>query len=711
MIFYKKPLEEVKKEYELNEEYKSLNYLNNIQQFEIKTYTEPYISEDYQKRVEYINNIIVNIEKNQTQTQEFIQKDFYKINYKNELNDKQLQAVQTIENPLLIIAGAGTGKTKTLSYRVAYMVENGINQEEILLLTFTRKAAKEMLDRTQKLLELKTINIQGGTFHSFANNILRRYAKILNLQPNFLILDTTDSEDTIDLVKRELKLDKINNKSIPKKSTLKKIISMSKNLKKSIDDIVNIYYENLKDFIPSINLINQKYNEYNKSHNLYDYDDLLDKLYECLKNNIVFKNTIQNKYKYIMVDEFQDTNIVQKLIVDELSDKYKNIMVVGDDSQSIYSFRGANFENILLFPDTYSNCKIIKLEQNYRSNQKILDFTNEIINNFTIGYKKQLFSNKKEDIMPIFKSLGTQEDEAEYIKNKIQELYNNGANYKDIAVLYRSGFHSNYLQKELTANSIPYEVFGGIKFIERKHVRDIISYLRIIQNPFDAISWNRVLVMLDDIGRATASKIIREIENNGGVINFSVFKNNKYYKSLIELETVLNENISDSIPISLKIENLKKYYTPILQKENEANIRLLDIDALISMSSKYEYNLEHFLTDFTLEPPENNFASDMSPNVEDDYVTLSTIHSAKGLEWKYVFIIHLSDGLFPSTHSLENIETLEEERRLFYVATTRAKSKLYMSMPSYFNNYNAFLQLPSRFVKEVNDTKYIQEKG
>ena len=416
------------------------------------------------------------------------------------------------------------------------------------------------------------------------------------------------------MIKRELKLNKIDGKPIPKKATIQKIISMAKNFRKSIEEIILLKYPNLIDFIYHIDIINSEYIKYNKNHHLYDYDDLLEQLYICLRDNIQFKNIIQNKYKYIMVDEFQDTNIVQKLII---------------------------------VPETYPDCKIIKLEKNYRSNQGILDFTNDIVNNFNIGYRKKLHSDNNNNIIPILKRLGNQEDEAEYIKNEIVELYHNGIRYKDVAILYRSTFHANYVEKAFIINNIPYEMHGGIKFIERKHIRDMISYLRILLNPFDAVAWNRILLLLENIGNATASKIIREIENNNGNINFQAFSNNKYYNELVKLENVLKENMSDSIPVYLKIENINKYYAPILKStDNEADKRLLDMDVLISMSKEYEYNLEKFLSDFTLEPPNNSFMDAVRPaQPEDDCVTLSTIHSAKGLQWKYIFIIHLIERI------------------------------------------------------------------
>ncbi|TKZ28672.1 ATP-dependent helicase, partial [Brachyspira catarrhinii] len=454
-IFVAAKLEEEIKEV-ITENIKNIVFNSNIVQNEVANknneiplkneYDIPKISKSTKNKIEYLNTIINNIEKiqNDNKVTTFFENKNYKINYEKELNERQLEAVQTIENPLLIIAGAGTGKTKTLSYRVAYMLENSINPENILLLTFTRKAAKEMIDRTKMLLQLNNINIQGGTFHSFANIVLRKYYKLLGIQPNFTIIDTIDSEDIIDLIKRDLDLKTIKDKGNIRKSTIQKIISKSRNLQTTIKKVIKKEYLGYEDFADDINIIYEHYIEYNKKHFIYDYDDLLIALRDSLKTNKEFKEILQNKYKYIMVDEFQDTNIIQKEIVDLLSDKYKNIMVVGDDSQSIYSFRGANYENILRFPETYPDCKIIKLEKNYRSRQDILNFSNNIINNFTIGYKKELYSDNKSEAIVDVKRFFDQEKEAEWIAGKIVELHNQNISLNNIAVLYRAGFHSNF---------------------------------------------------------------------------------------------------------------------------------------------------------------------------------------------------------------------------------------------------------------------------
>lgn len=721
-IFVAEKLEEEIKEV-ITESIKNIVFNSNIVQNEVSNknneiplkneYDIPKISKSTKNKIEYLNTIIDNIEKiqNDNKVTTFFENKNYKINYEKELNERQLEAVQTIENPLLIIAGAGTGKTKTLSYRVAYMLENSINPENILLLTFTRKAAKEMIDRTKMLLQLNNINIQGGTFHSFANIVLRKYYKLLGIQPNFTIIDTIDSEDIIDLIKRDLDLKTIKDKGNIRKSTIHKIISKSRNLQTTIKKVIKKEYLGYEDFADDINIIYEHYIEYNKKHFIYDYDDLLIALRDSLKTNKEFKEILQNKYKYIMVDEFQDTNIIQKEIVDLLSDKYKNIMVVGDDSQSIYSFRGANYENILRFPETYPDCKIIKLEKNYRSRQDILNFSNNIINNFTIGYKKELYSDNKSEAIVDVKRFFDQEKEAEWIAGKIVELHNQNISLNNIAVLYRAGFHSNFLQVALTSKMINFVVYGGIKFSERKHIKDIMAYLKIILNPLDIVSWNRILNRIEGIGNVTARKVVNEIEKNNGIINFDSFKSKKYFSELIKLGDTIKNNTDDNISVVKKIENLKLYYEPIIKDmEDDYKDRLLDIDVLITLAVEYNNNLEKFISDFALDPPSNQIQQESKPligQLENEALTLSTVHSAKGLEWEYVFVIHMLDGLFPSERALENIETLDEERRLFYVACTRAKSKLYITMPSVISQYNySIFDKPSRFISEINNKYY-----
>lgn len=677
----------------------------------VSDYSKPKVTKTVQNKIEYLKGVTQSIGKKE----KFIffqeQKDISKltINYQKDLNEKQFYAATTIDGPLLIIAGAGSGKTRTLSYRVAYMVESGIHPDNILLLTFTRKASKEMLERSNALLKNRNINIAGGTFHAFANSILRKYSNVLGLNPNFTIIDTIDSQDVIDLVRRELKFEK-REKAFPRKKIIQSIISKSRNCRLTIKQIINQDYKGIKEFSDDIVEIYKYYKEYNRSHRQYDYDDLLEILYESLKKNDKFKKLIQQKFTHVMVDEFQDTNILQKQIVDIIAEMTKNIMVVGDDSQSIYAFRGANFENILIFPETYQDCKVIKLEQNYRSKQNLLDFTNDIVEHFSLGYKKQLFSKDNRAGYPTVSRFYDQGKEAEWIVKQIINLQEKEVSLKNISVLYRAGYHSNFLQAELIKRMIPFVVFGGIRFIERRHVKDIIAYLRIMLNPIDAVSWNRILKILPEIGNVTASNIIHNIHQNEGRIDFSAFRGKKYFEELSKLQNVLNANLTPEESIVTKIDNLKKYYTPILKSlENDYVMRLQDIDVLISLATKYNTDLEKYLTDFALDPPSNKIQDSTLPSVnesDDDKLVLSTVHSAKGLEWNYVFILHMLDGLFPSAKSLNKIEDLEEERRLFYVATTRAKDELYITMPSMVASYDAFFTMPSRFISEINDNKY-----
>jgi len=409
-----------------------------------------------------------------------------------------------------------------------------------------------------------------------------------------------------------------------------------------------------------------------------------------------------------MVDEYQDTNIVQKEIVEYLSEGSGNILVVGDDAQSIYSFRGANYENILRFPQKYPDCKIIKIEQNYRSNQKILDFTNDIIDNARIGYKKHLFSRILYDTLPVVRKFYDQQLEAEFIVDKIIEYREKGIALNQIAILVRAFWHARYIEVELNKRSIPYIAVGGLAFNERKHVKDIISYLRIIQNPYDAVAWHRILKYIPGVGLVTARKIIEKIISEKG-LEKSSFENTKFAEGLSRLTAMINRASDNKISIAQKIGMILEYYSPILQAtESDYQIRLLDIGVLVDLSSRYD-TLDKFLTDFALDPPSKKFGNKTIPLIdesEDNPLTVSTIHSAKGLEWFSVIIPHALDGLIPSAKALNNIEEIEEERRLFYVACSRAKQDLIITMPSYVSTYNAFLSYPSRFLVEISKEKF-----
>ena len=679
----------------------------------ISSYIQPRISNETKIKIEKLNKISKEIESKIFEDDSEEPRSDFKIKYHKELNKSQYLAVKNIKGSLLVIAGAGTGKTRTIVYRLSYLIENGVEPNKILLLTFTKKSANEMIERANELLkDNKCSNVMGGTFHSFANYVLRKYYKVLNMMPNFTIIDTSDSEDIIDLIRQEMKFGK-KEKAFPKKNRIQTIISRARNLDTSIEEVIKKEYKGLNDFLEEIKIIQEAFFEYKKVNNVLDYDDLMEFLRDSLKNNADFRKIVQKTFEYVMVDEFQDTNSVQKDIIDLIAQEHRNLMVVGDDSQSIYAFRGANVENILIFPETYPDCKVIKIEQNYRSNQNILDFTNSIVNSAIMGYKKQLFSNKESIAKPFIKKFFSEQDEAKFIVSNILNLREKNISLNQIAVLYRSSFHSNYIQAELTKKNIPYVVHGGIKFTERRHVKDIISYLRIIFNPYDTVSWNRVLKIVPNIGNTTASKIINSIQEKDGNFELDDFKGKKFYPDLQNLSNVLNQTKDEFIHISKKIEILRDYYSEILKKlEDDYAERLLDIDVIHTISANYE-KLEKFLSDFALDPPSTKYQDKTTPLIdetEEKPVVLSTIHSSKGLEWHTVFVTHLLDGLLPSSMSLNKIEDLEEERRLFYVACTRAKENLFLTMPSSGSLWDSFLTRPSRFIIEIDENKYFLER-
>ncbi|MGE5448601.1 MAG: ATP-dependent helicase, partial [Bacteroidales bacterium] len=433
-------------------------------------YPEAEIPERALTRMEELKSIIQSIESRPATTNEIKLTKAYKINYAFELNRAQLEAVTTLNGPVLVIAGAGSGKTRVIVHRVAFMLENGIPPQEILLLTFTRKAAQEMTGRVQALLKDNSVQkVFGGTFHSFSNYVLRKYANLLNIPNNFTIIDSEDSADTIDLVKSELKLIS-KDKAFPKKNRIQEIISSARNRNLSIKEVIENEFTGLMEYLQPLEMIRLGYERYKKICNIFDYDDLMDVLRDSLRDNIPFRRLVQQEYKYIMVDEYQDTNIVQKEIVEYLAETHRNVLIVGDDAQSIYSFRGANYENILRFPQKYPDCRVIKIEENYRSNQKILDFTNDIIRNARIGYKKRLYSSIQKEALPFVKKFYDQQSEAEFIVSKILEYREKGIALNQVAVLVRAFWHARFIELELNKRGIPYVAVGGLAFNERKHV-------------------------------------------------------------------------------------------------------------------------------------------------------------------------------------------------------------------------------------------------
>jgi DNA helicase-2/ATP-dependent DNA helicase PcrA len=678
-------------------------------------YPEPETSENLENKISELRQIALSIESRKTEGEDADRDELgrYKVNYLSSLNPAQLAAVLITEKPVLVIAGAGSGKTRVIVHRVSYLIEKGVDAQSILLLTFTRKAAREMLDRVETLLQDKRVgNVTGGTFHSFAAFIIRKYANMLNLPPNFTIIDASDSEDIIDLIRTELKFN-TKDRKFPRKERIQDIISYSRNKNTTIDAVVHEQYTGLIDYIPDIELIYRGYSKYKTLSRILDFDDLMDILRDSLRDNPRFRESLQKQYQYVMVDEFQDTNIIQKEIVDHISAKHRRIMVVGDDSQSIYAFRGANYENILRFPEIYPECVVIKIEENYRSNQKILDFTNSIIDNARIGYRKKLFTRNSRQTIPVIRRVYDQQEEAVFIVDRIMELAEQNVPLNEIAVLNRADWHNRYIQAEMSKRGIPYVVVGGFRFNERMHIKDIISYLRITFNPSDAVAWHRVLKYIGGVGQVTAGSIISDFHNSSDPYSFETFKQRKFYDELALLGSMLSKASRPEYTLNQKIEIIIDYYLPILKERfDDYFIRMQDVSVLADLSKKYT-DLDKFLSDFALDPPSRRVADQTKPLIdegeEDGKVTLSTVHSAKGLEWYAVFIPHALEGMFPSNRAI-NIEEMEEERRLFYVACSRAKEELYITYPRSVYSYDAIFHLPSRFLVEIDREKYIFNK-
>ena len=631
----------------------------------------------------------------------------FKINYQNELNVAQYEAVSAVEGAYLVIAGAGSGKTRTLVYRVARLTELGYEPSSILLLTFTRKASREMMDRASLLLDNRCSKINGGTFHSFANITLRKFAKAVGLDNGFTILDQSDSEDVINLIRAQLNVAK--QKRFPNKQTIFKVLSLSVNTGKTIEDILNEDYPHFTEYVDKFEDFRKIYSSYKKQNNLLDYDDLLIYLKDFLNQQSPASKSFLSTIKFVMVDEYQDTNKLQAELIIAFTQLHNNIMVVGDDSQSIYSFRGANFKNIMDFPKLFRNVKIITLEENYRSTQEVLNFSNHIIEHAYEKYPKHLFSKKSGGELPGIISAANENMQSRFIVEKILELHEEGIPLNDIAVLFRSSYHSFDLEIELNKANIPYVKIGGMKFIETAHVKDILAFLRIALNPSDYVSWYRVLLLHEGIGPKKAQAIMDELALNKLSIRTEPERsvNTKYPDGIFNLFKLLHEiHIKNTLPAD-KAEIVFNYYEPIFMgKYDDFNKREKDLDIFLNIAENYR-SLESFLSDMALEPPRDSVADIDAPDKENEFVTLSTIHSAKGLEWHTVFIIHAIDGFFPSSQSFEKWESLEEERRLMYVASTRAKQNLFVCYPMHiFDRHQGItFSKPSRFIQDINEDK------
>lgn len=626
------------------------------------------------------------------------------------LNPQQRQAATHGEGPLLIVAGAGTGKTATLVHRVAWLIANGTNPSRILLLTFTRRAAAEMLRRADTLLgqlraqpadpssasentaenlsRLKISRVWGGTFHAIATRLLRRYGKSIGLPQEFTVHDRTDSEDLMNVVRTELNLAKTD-KRFPKKGTCMAVYSRSINARQKLDTILTAAFPWCAQWAAELKQLFQAYVDRKEAGGVLDYDDLLLYWHAMLADQRT-GDAIRKMFDCVLVDELQDTNLLQAEIIFQLAPEGKGLTAVGDDAQSIYAFRAATVRNILDFPKHYPNTTIVTLEQNYRSTQPILKATNHIIGLAKERFTKNLWSERSAGESPRLVNCEDEEDQAEYIIRQILTHREAGIDLRRQAVLFRASHHSMLLEAELARRDIPFHKYGGLKFVETGHVKDLLAFLRLAENPCDVVAGGRVLPLLPGIGPGKARQLMSMLLESGG--NFQVWIDWKPPSAAAEvwprMLKLMQRLIKPSDNLPAQLSQVREFYAPLLELHyDNVQPRLRDLEQLELIASRYK-SRRRMLLELTLDPPSSTQDLAGPPRLDDDYLVLSTIHSAKGLEWDAVYVIHAADGNIPSDMATKNPEEIEEERRLFYVALTRAKNWLYVCYPlRYYHSY------------------------
>jgi DNA helicase-2/ATP-dependent DNA helicase PcrA len=603
--------------------------------------------------------------------------------FARELNPAQLDAATHPGGPLLVIAGAGTGKTRTLIHRVGHLLATGVAPERILLLTFTRRAAQEMLTRVERLVGSSSVRVQGGTFHSTGHKLLRRFGQSAGLPSDFSIMDQGDAEDLMQLARNTLGLGK-QEKRFPKKETLHYVYSRHVNCELAVDHIVETEMPQFADDVPGINRVFGEYTARKQQRNLLDYDDLL--LYWALMGeHAALGSQLSALFDHILVDEYQDTNLLQARILQGMGKGHRNVTVVGDDAQSIYSFRGANFRNILDFPKRFPGARLVTLEQNYRSTQPILDVTNTLISRATERFTKSLWTERAGGSRPWLVTARDEQQQTRFVVDRVLELREDGVALKDIAILFRAGYMSADLEVELANRHIPFEKWGGLKFLEAAHVKDVLAFLRVIDNPRDEVSWYRILMLMSGIGDVTARAIMDAMaERAWDSQAFTHFmpppKARDAHKALSDLLRHLRKRRSDD-DVAGQIGDIRRLYDVILRERyDRPEPRLADLDQLRNIAAGYP-NRDTFLSTLALEPPQSTQDLADGSQTEDETLVLSTAHSAKGKEWDAVILIWAVDGWFPSTRAMEDEEELEEERRLMYVALTRARNHLAVVYP------------------------------
>ncbi|MEI6083893.1 MAG: UvrD-helicase domain-containing protein [Verrucomicrobiota bacterium] len=623
-----------------------------------------------------------------------------------QLNPSQREAVTTLDGPVLVIAGAGSGKTRVIEYRVLNLVRQNVPPNQILLITFTRRAARQMLSRTARH-DPRCNSVDGGTYHAVAHRYLRIYGPSISLPRSFTVLDQADAQELTGRCAARLgHYDKT--KRFPKRDTLHKIISATTNRNKNVGDVLNADYPIFLDYVEDIEKIKEAYTKTKLEQDCLDYDDLL-LYFVVLLRNEALRNEVARRYRYVMADEYQDTNHLQAEITLLLAKEHQNVMVVGDDAQTIYSFRGSNHANIMSFPSLWANCKVVKLEENYRSTQTILDLANAVLDNMQNRYQKCLRCAKglKGD-KPTLRIFKDDIEEAEWIADEIKRFRDEGTAFHHQGVLARAVFLLRPMELALAARKIPYEVYGGYRLSETAHVKDLVAYLKIICNPKDELAWNRALKLIKGIGEKKADEIADKFTSCSNLVEScdrlrSFATGGKSFSAgLGELEKVLRKAATLANDLKACFDEVLKYYErlgPTIY--DDWHDRWGDLQAVQGILSAYP-SLDDFLTEMALEPPRAADRRAMSGNNDDEApVVLSTIHSAKGLEWENVFLVGTREGCLPMARSADTPEDLEEEHRLLYVAVTRAQTRLFLTMRLYSDESGLMYKL-SRFLDAPN---------
>ena len=636
------------------------------------------------------------------------------IDYAAELNEQQLAAVTAPPGPLLVIAGAGSGKTRTLTYRVAYLLENGIDPRNILLLTFTNKAAREMLDRVANLLPVDASGLWGGTFHSVGNRILRRHGSALGYSSGFTIMDREDQKDLLNAVVSGAGIDP---KEIrfPKADVLAEVFSFVVNTEKPLEELLAEKFPYFLSLLERIKDVHDRYEKKKKATNSMDFDDLLQKTLSMFQQHERIAEFYRRQFQFILVDEYQDTNKIQADLVDLLACDHRNVMVVGDDAQSIYSWRGANFKNILEFPKRYPDAQVFKIEMNYRSVPEILEVANAAIAANTEQFRKNLQPTRESKATkPALVALNDGAEQAQFVAQRILELRDENVDLNEIAVLYRAHYHAIELQLELSRRGIPYQITSGIRFFEQAHIKDVTSFIRFVANPRDEVAFKRMVKLLPGIGTRNAENLWkawdRSLNEQGEITSWaerllSMNVSAKSKKMWEQLAHTVDEiaRAGQPNPPSEMIRSVVEAIYDDYAKVNFTNyeLRREDLDQLALFARRFK-DVHEFLSQLALI---SNVDAEAAPNQTSnkEAVNLSTVHQAKGLEFHTVFVIWLTDGMFPSSRSLDTRDALEEERRLFYVAITRARDELYLTLPHMrlSGGYGDVFQRPSRFLKEI----------